>query len=48
MTPLEIFGKLHQNNFFWNEIVQHPNYDNFWQKRSVIPHLKNTKKTPDT
>ncbi len=26
---------------FWNLIVQHPNYDEFWQKRNLLPHLKN-------
>jgi uncharacterized protein len=31
------------NNFFWNEIVEHPNYDEYWQKRSILPHLKNVK-----
>ena len=30
-------------NFFWNQIVEHPNYDSFWQKRAIIPHLKNIK-----
>ena len=25
---------------FWDEIVRHPNYDAFWQKRSIIPNLK--------
>ena len=30
-------------NFFWNQIVDHPNYDSFWQKRAIIPHLKNIK-----
>ena len=25
---------------FWEEIVRHPNYDAFWQKRSIIPNLK--------
>lgn len=24
-------------------MVDHPNYDTFWQKRSILPHLKNTK-----
>ncbi|EYF02503.1 CocE/NonD family hydrolase [Chondromyces apiculatus] len=24
---------------FWNEIVAHPNYDAFWQERSILPHL---------
>jgi putative CocE/NonD family hydrolase len=26
---------------FWNEIVAHPNYDDFWQARNLLPHLKN-------
>ena len=26
---------------FWNDIVAHPNYDEFWQKRNILPHLKN-------
>ena len=26
---------------FWNDIVAHPNYDEFWQARNIIPHLKN-------
>lgn len=26
---------------FWEEMMQHPNRDEFWQKRSLIPHLKN-------
>jgi putative CocE/NonD family hydrolase len=25
---------------FWNEITQHPNYDQFWQARNLLPHLK--------
>jgi putative CocE/NonD family hydrolase len=25
---------------FWNEICEHPNYDRFWQERSIVPHLK--------
>ncbi|MFO7769444.1 MAG: CocE/NonD family hydrolase [bacterium] len=24
---------------FWNDIVEHPNYDRFWQRRNIIPHL---------
>jgi len=27
------------DNFFWQEMVEHPNYDEFWQKRSILPHL---------
>ncbi|MEM8895590.1 MAG: CocE/NonD family hydrolase [Bacteroidota bacterium] len=26
---------------FWNELASHPNYDEFWQKRNILPHLKN-------
>jgi putative CocE/NonD family hydrolase len=26
---------------FWNEIMQHGNYDDFWQARNLRPHLKN-------
>jgi len=28
---------------FWNDIVEHPNYDEFWQERDIRPHLKNIK-----
>jgi len=28
---------------FWNELVTHPNYDDFWQARNLLPHLKKTK-----
>lgn len=28
---------------FWNEIQQHPNYDEFWQSRNLLPHLKNVR-----
>ncbi|MEJ7914147.1 MAG: CocE/NonD family hydrolase, partial [Chitinophagaceae bacterium] len=34
---------LHHDNFFWKQIVDHPNYDTFWQKRNILPHLKNIK-----
>ncbi len=46
MTPLQNFGKLYSDNFFWNEIILHPNYDDFWQKRSIIPHLNTHTKMP--
>ncbi|MGD2153479.1 MAG: CocE/NonD family hydrolase [Gemmatimonadales bacterium] len=26
---------------FWTETARHPNYDEFWQSRNIIPHLKN-------
>ncbi len=42
LGPLKnITEKYHHDNFFWNQIVEHPNYDEFWQKRSILPHLKN-------
>ena len=28
---------------FWNDLVDHPNYDEFWQKRNILPFLKNIK-----
>ncbi|HET6889573.1 MAG TPA: CocE/NonD family hydrolase [Pyrinomonadaceae bacterium] len=28
---------------FWNEAISHPNYDDFWKARNVLPHLKNIK-----
>lgn len=28
-------------NFFWKEIMEHPDYDEFWQKRNIVQHLKN-------
>jgi putative CocE/NonD family hydrolase len=28
---------------FWNDFTQHPNYDEFWQSRNILPHLKNIK-----
>jgi putative CocE/NonD family hydrolase len=24
---------------FWTEMADHPNYDEFWQQRSILPHL---------
>ncbi|MRI88983.1 CocE/NonD family hydrolase [Aggregicoccus sp. 17bor-14] len=29
------------NVAFWKDVVQHPNYDAFWQSRNLLPHLKN-------
>src|SRR5215211_6748283 len=28
---------------FWNEIMAHPNYDEWWQARTVCPQLKNVR-----
>ncbi len=46
MTPLKNLGANYTDNFFWQEHVEHPNYDEFWQKRSIVPHLKNIKNAP--
>jgi uncharacterized protein len=34
---------LKNNIAFWNEMMKHPNYDEFWQARNLRPHLKNIK-----
>jgi putative CocE/NonD family hydrolase len=26
---------------YWKEIASHPDYDDFWQARNILPHLKN-------
>jgi putative CocE/NonD family hydrolase len=40
--PLKnITAKYHYDNFFWQQVVEHPNYDAFWQQRNLLPHLKN-------
>lgn len=28
---------------FWNQFMEHPDYDDFWQSRSVLPHLNDIK-----
>ncbi|NRA60821.1 MAG: CocE/NonD family hydrolase, partial [Psychrobium sp.] len=28
---------------FWNELTEHPNYDDYWKARNVLPHLKKVK-----
>lgn len=44
LGPLKnITKKFHHDNFFWNQIINHPNYDTFWQKRNILPHLNNIK-----
>ncbi|MEK6280544.1 MAG: CocE/NonD family hydrolase [Acidobacteriota bacterium] len=25
---------------FWNEMMAHPNYDDYWQARNILPHLR--------
>lgn len=28
---------------FWNEVMDHENYDHFWKDRNLLPHLKDTR-----
>ena len=30
-------NRYYKNNFFWQEIIQHPDYDDFWRARAVAP-----------
>ncbi|WP_299335461.1 CocE/NonD family hydrolase [uncultured Psychroserpens sp.] len=32
-----------ENNVFYNQIKNHPNYDEFWQSRGIIQHLNDIK-----
>jgi hypothetical protein len=42
--PLKNITKnFHHDNFFWNQVIEHPNYDTFWQRRAILPHLVNVK-----
>lgn len=42
ITPLTKADKYYsEENFFWQELKNHPNYDTFWQKRNILPHLEN-------
>jgi len=36
------------DDFFWNELKEHPNYDELWQSRGLIQHLKNVKSSVAT
>jgi len=29
------------NLAFWNKLAEHPNYDEFWQARNILPHIRN-------
>ncbi len=42
--PLSNLDKYYgEDNVFWNQLKEHPNYDEFWQKRGIIQHLKDIK-----
>ncbi len=41
LGPLSSVNDLHFHGeiSFWNDIVAHPDYDEFWRKRNLLPHL---------
>jgi putative CocE/NonD family hydrolase len=40
LGPLKNVDTYYKDNFFWQEIVEHPNYDEFWEQRGLIKHLE--------
>ncbi|MGB3776274.1 MAG: CocE/NonD family hydrolase, partial [Leeuwenhoekiella sp.] len=41
LTSLDSFYK--EDNVFWQQLKDHSSYDEFWQERNILPHLKNIK-----
>lgn len=42
MGPLKNAARYYgEDNIFWQQLVEHPNYDAFWQSRNLLPHLQN-------
>jgi uncharacterized protein len=39
LSNLDAYYK--EDNVFWTQLKEHPNYDEFWQKRGIIQHLDN-------
>lgn len=42
-TPISQLDAYYEDSFFWKQLKEHPNYDEFWQKRGLLRHLKNIK-----
>jgi putative CocE/NonD family hydrolase len=40
LGPLSNADRYYSEDFLWNQIVDHPNYDEFWQARNILPHLR--------
>ena len=39
--PLSNLDKYYkEDNYFWQQLKDHPNYDEFWKSRGIIQHLK--------
>ena len=48
MGGLKNSGDLYEKQFgtrikFWDQMMAHPNYDQFWKERNIFPNLKNIK-----
>jgi putative CocE/NonD family hydrolase len=48
MGGLANAGDIYQKQFgarvkFWDEMMAHPNYDQYWKDRNILPNLKNIK-----
>lgn len=48
MGGLKNSGDLLEKNLgmrikFWDDMMRHPNYDQFWKERNILPNLKNIK-----
>jgi len=42
--PLSNLDKYYkEDNEFWQQLKNHPNYDDFWQKRGIVQHMKDIK-----
>ena len=42
--PLKNLDKYYkEDNVFWQQLKDHPNYDEFWRSRGIIQHLKDIK-----
>ena len=43
---LKNFGDAYEKQYgfrlkFWDQMMEHPNYDQFWKERNILPNLKN-------
>jgi len=45
LEPLKNINKFfyHGQIAFWNDILKHSNYDEYWKSRNTLPHFKNIK-----
>ncbi|RFZ82288.1 CocE/NonD family hydrolase [Mucilaginibacter terrenus] len=43
MGPLSNADKYYKDNFYWQETINHPSYDEFWQKRGLLKHYNKVK-----